>query len=32
MVVSNAVKVKMSIWENGGDVEQLGGEFVLGPG
>ena len=32
MVVLNAIKVKMPVWERGGDVEQLGGEFVLGPG
>jgi hypothetical protein len=32
MVVLNAFKVKMPVWENGGDIEQLGGEFVLGPG
>lgn len=32
MVVLNAIKVKMPVWEKGGDIEQLGGEFVLGPG
>jgi hypothetical protein len=32
MVVSNAIKVRMPIFENGGDISQLGGEFVLGPG
>lgn len=32
MVVGNAVKVGMPVWEDGGDIEQLGGEFVLGPG
>lgn len=32
MVVGRAAKVRMPIWENGGDIRQLGGEFVLGPG
>ncbi|KAL0571600.1 hypothetical protein V5O48_010364 [Marasmius crinis-equi] len=32
MVVSNAVKSGMPIWKNGGEITQLGGEFVLGPG
>ncbi|KAF7968967.1 hypothetical protein HWV62_28763 [Athelia sp. TMB] len=32
MVVVNAVKVGMPVWKEGGDLEQLGGEFVLGPG
>jgi hypothetical protein len=32
MVVANAIKTKMPVWEQGGDIEQLGGEFVLGPG
>jgi len=32
MVVKNAIKTKMPVWNNGGDIEQLGGEFVLGPG
>ena len=32
MVVSNAIKVKMPAWGKGGDIEQVGGEFVLGPG
>lgn len=32
MVVGNAVKVGMPVWEDGGDIAQLGGEFVLGPG
>lgn len=32
MVVVNAVKVGMPVWKEGGDIEQLGGEFVLGPG
>ncbi|KAH7926376.1 hypothetical protein BV22DRAFT_1009244 [Leucogyrophana mollusca] len=32
MVVLNALRVGMPVWEKGGDVAQLGGEFVLGPG
>lgn len=32
MVVMNAVKVGMPVWEKGGEIAQLGGEFVLGPG
>ncbi|KAI0052289.1 hypothetical protein FA95DRAFT_1483805, partial [Auriscalpium vulgare] len=32
MVVRNALRVGMPVWERGGDVAQLGGEFVLGPG
>jgi hypothetical protein len=32
MVVGRAAKVGMPVWENGGDIQQLGGEFVLGPG
>lgn len=32
MVVRNAIRVGMPVWEKGGDVTQLGGEFVLGPG
>ena len=32
MMLLNAVKGKMPLWEKGGDIEQLGGEFVLGPG
>lgn len=32
MVVSNALRVGMPIWEKGGDPSQLGGEFILGPG
>lgn len=32
MVVANAVRVGMPIWEKGGDPAQLGGEFVFGPG
>jgi hypothetical protein len=32
MVLANAVKVRMPIWKAGGDIAQLGGEFVLGPG
>ncbi|KAI0955945.1 hypothetical protein AcV7_006479 [Taiwanofungus camphoratus] len=31
MVVRNALRVGMPVWEKGGDVTQLGGEFVLGP-
>ena len=32
MVVRNALRVGMPVWERGGDSLQLGGEFVLGPG
>ncbi|KAF5341714.1 hypothetical protein D9611_001929 [Ephemerocybe angulata] len=32
MVVLRALKVGMPVWANGGDIAQLGGEFVLGPG
>lgn len=32
MVVKNAVKARVPVWERGGDIEQLGGEFILGPG
>ncbi|CAA7266881.1 unnamed protein product [Cyclocybe aegerita] len=32
MVVVRAIKVGMPVWEKGGDVGQLGGEFVMGPG
>ncbi|KAJ7747366.1 AhpC/TSA antioxidant enzyme-domain-containing protein, partial [Mycena metata] len=32
MVVVNAVKVGMPVWKEGGDISQLGGEFILGPG
>lgn len=32
MVVKNAIKAKMPVWGKAGDAEQLGGEFVLGPG
>jgi len=32
MVVKNAIRVGMPVWEKGGDVSQLGGEFVLEPG
>jgi hypothetical protein len=32
MVVANAIKTRMPILEHGGDISQLGGEFVLGPG
>ncbi|EAU85404.2 hypothetical protein CC1G_07098 [Coprinopsis cinerea okayama7 len=31
-VVVRSLKVGMPVWENGGDVTQLGGEFILGPG
>ncbi len=31
-VIARAIKHGMPIWERGGDVAQLGGEFVLGPG
>ena len=30
MVVRNALRVGMPVWERGGDQRQLGGEFVLG--
>jgi len=32
MVVKNVIKSKMPVWGKAGDPEQLGGEFVLGPG
>lgn len=32
MVLKNAVKSRLPVWEKGGDIKQLGGEFVLGPG
>jgi hypothetical protein len=32
MVVVRALRVGMPVWEKGGDIGQLGGEFVLGPG
>jgi AhpC/TSA antioxidant enzyme len=32
MVVVRALKVGMPVWEKGGDIGQLGGEFVFGPG
>ncbi|OBZ72102.1 Thioredoxin-like protein AAED1 [Grifola frondosa] len=32
MVVRNALRVGMPVWEKGGDIAQLGGEFVFGPG
>lgn len=32
MVVLRALRVGMPVWERGGDVGQLGGEFILGPG
>jgi len=32
MVVKNAIVTRMPIYAKGGDVKQLGGEFILGPG
>lgn len=32
MVVKNALKNRLPVWEKGGDIQQLGGEFVMGPG
>jgi len=32
MVLMRALKVGMPVWEKGGNLSQLGGEFVLGPG
>jgi hypothetical protein len=32
MVIANALRVGMPVWEKAGDATQLGGEFVLGPG
>ena len=32
MVVGRALKAGMPVWEKGGDINQLGGEFVFGPG
>ncbi|KAG6865987.1 hypothetical protein C0991_009989 [Blastosporella zonata] len=32
MVVVRALKAALPIWERGGDIHQLGGEFVMGPG
>ncbi|KAF8813340.1 hypothetical protein BYT27DRAFT_7239309 [Phlegmacium glaucopus] len=32
MVVMRALKVCMPVWEKGGDIGQLGGEFIFGPG
>ncbi|KAF9484357.1 hypothetical protein BDN70DRAFT_849873 [Pholiota conissans] len=32
MVVVRAIKVGMPVWEKGGDIGQLGGEFIFGPG
>jgi len=32
MVFVRALKVGMPVWEKGGNLNQLGGEFVLGPG
>lgn len=31
-VFARAVRYGMPVWAHGGDVAQLGGEFVLGPG
>ncbi|KAH0585384.1 hypothetical protein H2248_008621 [Termitomyces sp. 'cryptogamus'] len=31
-VVYRALKAGLPVWERGGDIHQLGGEFVLGPG
>jgi len=32
MVIVRSIKVGMSPWADGGDITQLGGEFVFGPG
>ncbi|KZP07824.1 hypothetical protein FIBSPDRAFT_762321, partial [Athelia psychrophila] len=32
MVVGHAAKARVPVWNPGGDITQLGGEFVLGPG
>jgi hypothetical protein len=32
MVVGNAVRVRMPLFKEKGNIKQLGGEFVLGPG
>ena len=32
MVIRRALKAGMPVWEKGGDIAQLGGEFVFGPG
>jgi len=32
MVVANALKVGMPLWKPAGNISQLGGEFILGPG
>jgi hypothetical protein len=32
IVMAKAVKVNMPIWRGPGSAEQLGGEFILGPG
>ena len=32
MVVMRALKVCMPVWEKGGNIDQLGGEFIFGPG
>jgi hypothetical protein len=32
IVVMRALRVGMPVWEKGGEIRQLGGEFVFGPG
>jgi hypothetical protein len=32
MVLMNAIKFGVPMWDKGGDLSQLGGEFILGPG
>jgi hypothetical protein len=32
IVMAKAVKVNMPVWRGTGSIEQLGGEFILGPG
>ena len=32
MVIGRALKTAMPVWEKGGDLAQLGGEFIFGPG
>ena len=31
-LVVRAIKFGLPVWEKGGDVQQLGGEFIFGPG
>ncbi|KAG6909854.1 hypothetical protein DXG01_014882 [Tephrocybe rancida] len=31
-VAVRALRARLPVWEHGGDIQQLGGEFVLGPG